>query len=164
MSEMNQTHSSDDVTELKTLGAGSTAYKMEGPSVSILETFPNQGDGDYLIVLDQPEYTSLCPKTGQPDFGHITVDYVPDKVCVETKSFKLYIVSYRNHRSFMETIVNDMKRHLVEVLDPKYLRVTGKFNPRGGTYNTVQAVHVRPDYDKKVVKMLAICETKVSVL
>lgn len=155
MTEQNQTHSSDDVTKLKTLGSGSTAYNMEGPSASILETFPNQGEGDYLIVLDQPEYTSLCPKTGQPDYGHITVDYIPGDVCVETKSFKLYMVAYRNHRSFMETIVNDMKNHLVEVLNPKYLRVTGRFNPRGGTYNTVRAAHVRDDYKNQIVMLRA---------
>lgn len=150
------THSSDDTSKLNALGSGNTTYKTEGPSAGILETFPNQGDTDYLITLRQPEFTSNCPKTGQPDFATIVIDYIPADVCVETKSFKLYMVAYRNHRSFMETITNDMLRDFVSVLHPKYLRVTAEFSPRGGTYNTVRAVYVRDDYRDKIIGLRTI--------
>jgi 7-cyano-7-deazaguanine reductase len=143
--------SNDDVTKLGALGSKSTEYKTEGPNTEILETFPNKGTDDYLIKITHPEFTSSCPKTGQPDFAKIYVEYIPDKVCVETKSFKLYMVAFRTHQSFMETIVNKIKDDLLSVLQPKYLKVVGEFNPRGGTYLTPMAVHVgncfKPDLE-----------------
>lgn len=142
---MNMTSSNDDVSKLTLLGSGKTEYKLDEPSVAILETFPNQFSNDYLIEIAHPEFTSLCPKTGQPDFAKIYIDYIPVKKCVESKSLKLYLVAYRNHKSFMETIVNTIKNDLVTLLEPKYLRVRGEFNPRGGTYLNPTAVYTAPD-------------------
>lgn len=141
---MNFTASNDDVSKLTLLGSANTQYKLDEPSVNILETFPNLFDNDYLIEISHPEFTSLCPKTGQPDFAKIHIDYIPNKKCVESKSLKLYLVAYRNHKSFMETIVNTIKQDLVSLLEPKYLRVCGEFNPRGGTYLNPTAMHVAP--------------------
>ncbi len=141
------TSSNDDVSQLTVLGSAKTAYKLDEPSIEILESFPNLFDNDYLIEIAHPEFTSLCPKTGQPDFAKIYIDYIPLKKCVESKSLKLYLVAYRNHKSFMETIVNTIKDDLVKVLEPKYLRVKGEFNPRGGTYLNPTAVYVAPNID-----------------
>ncbi len=141
---MNFTSSRDDVSKLTLLGAGKTEYKTDAPNAAILESFPNLFDNEYLIEISHPEFTSLCPKTGQPDFAKIHIDYIPDKKCVESKSLKLYLVAYRNHKSFMETIVNTIKNDLVMLLEPKYLRVRGEFNPRGGTYLNPTAVYVAP--------------------
>jgi len=147
MSEV--TKSTDDTSGLDALGKGSTTYSSSGPSVDILERFPNKGLlDDYLITIYHPEFTSNCPKTGQPDFGEIAIDYIPGQWCVETKSLKLYLVSYRSHASFMETIVNDIKDHLVDKLEPKYLRVSGRFNPRGGTYLTPTAMYISAGLDR----------------
>lgn len=145
---MDTTSSRDDVSKLTLLGSGKTEYKLDEPSMAILETFPNQFSNDYLIEIAHPEFTSLCPKTGQPDFAKIYIDYIPDKRCVESKSLKLYLVAYRNHKSFMETIVNTIKEDLVKLLEPKYLRVRGEFNPRGGTYLNPSAVYMAPEADK----------------
>ncbi len=130
----------DDTSTLTKLGAGTTDYQFDGPDVSILESFPNQAPHrDYEIELVFPEFTSLCPVTGQPDFGTITVRYVPGELCVESKSFKLYLVAFRNHGSFMESLTNKILDDLSSVLSPKWMRVVGEFNPRGGTIITVTA-------------------------
>ena len=134
--------SNDDVSKLSSLGSGATNYEFSEPTASIFETFPSQGKSDYLVTIEHPEFTSNCPKTGQPDFARVYVDYIPNKLCVETKSFKLYMVAFRNHKSFMETITNKIKDDLVEVLCPKYLRVRCEFNPRGGTYLNPVAIHI----------------------
>lgn len=124
----------DDVSALKLLGHGSMPAVAEGPSGDLLEAFPNRfPERLYMVSIVFPEYTSLCPVTGQPDFGTIAVEYVPDRLCVESKSFKLYMFAYRNHRSFMETITNNILSDLVGVLDPCWCRVKGLFAPRGGT-------------------------------
>lgn len=141
---MNCTASNDDVSKLTLLGSANTQYKLDEPSVNILETFPNLFDNEYLIEISHPEFTSLCPKTGQPDFAKIHIDYIPNKKCVESKSLKLYLVAYRNHKSFMETIVNTIKQDLAVLLEPKYLRVRGEFNPRGGTYLNPTAMYLAP--------------------
>lgn len=143
----NFTSSNDDVSQLTLLGAKKTEYKLDEPNVGILESFPNLFENDYLIEIEHPEFTSLCPKTGQPDFAKIYIDYIPLKKCVESKSLKLYLVAYRNHKSFMETIVNTIMNDLVKLLEPKYLRVKGEFNPRGGTYLNPTAVYVAPNVD-----------------
>lgn len=140
------TSSKDDVSKLTLLGSGKTEYKLDEPSLAVLETFPNLFENDYLIEIEHPEFTSLCPKTGQPDFARIYIDYIPQKKCVESKSLKLYLVAYRNHKSFMETIVNTIKNDLVTLLEPKYLRVRGEFNPRGGTYLNPSALYIAPDF------------------
>ncbi len=112
--------------------------KIMSEKYKILETFDNQyPDRDYLITHVQPEFTSVCPKTGNPDFGKITIEYIPDKKCVELKSLKYYFNSFRNDGIFYESVVNFILDDLVKILQPRYMKVTGEFNPRGGMYSVV---------------------------
>ena len=114
------------------LGDKETDYG-QGYSPQVLEAFENLHPGeDYLVTLDCPEFTSLCPVTGQPDFGHIFIRYIPGRLLVESKSLKLYLFSFRNHGDFHEDCVNIIMKDLVRLMDPKYLEVIGLFNPRGG--------------------------------
>lgn len=132
----------DDTTALTQLGNKETEYKFVSPNPGMLEHFPNQfPERDYLINHETSEFTSLCPKTGQPDFANIRIEYVPDKLCVETKSLKLYLFAYRGEGTFMETIVNKICSDLVAVLDPRSLRVIGSFGARGGIMTTVDVAH-----------------------
>lgn len=99
----------------------------------ILESFENRHqENDYFVKFNCPEFTALCPITGQPDFATIYINYVPDKRCVESKSLKLYLFSFRNHGDFHEDVVNVIMNDLIKLLDPKYIEVWGKFLPRGG--------------------------------
>ena len=99
----------------------------------VLETFVNKHpDHDYFVKFNCPEFTSLCPITGQPDFATITISYVPDERLVESKSLKLYLFSFRNHGDFHEDVINIIMKDLVKLLEPKYIEVWGKFLPRGG--------------------------------
>ena len=103
-----------------------------------LETFANpQAACDYTIRMQIPEFTCLCPKTGQPDFATLELEYVPDRLCVELKSLKLYIWSFRNRRSFHEAVTNEMAERLAQLLEPRFLRLTARFNVRGGIYTSV---------------------------
>ena len=130
----------DDTSSLKELGSADTKYNYQHPNKEVLETFPNQyPERNYVTEFKFNEFTSLCPKTGQPDFATITIQYIPDKLCIETKSLKLYFLCYRQHGSFMETIVNQMLDHFVSVCSPRWMKVEGEFNPRGATYITVTA-------------------------
>ncbi|MDT8371928.1 MAG: preQ(1) synthase [Gammaproteobacteria bacterium] len=105
-----------------------------------LETFDNEFlDRDYSIHIETPEFTAICPKTGQPDFATIKIDYVPDLKCVELKSYKLYLWSYRNEGAFHEKVTNMILDDLVKATDPRFMRVTGIFNVRGGVYTNVVA-------------------------
>ncbi len=114
----------------------------EVPSSDQLETFPNPQPGrDYTIEIACPEFTSMCPKTGQPDFGTITFTYTPDKLCVELKSLKLYLQKYRNQGIFYEVVVNRLLDDFVTVAQPRRLKVVGAFTPRGGITTTVTCVH-----------------------
>lgn len=107
-----------------------------------LETFANPApDRDYLIHMEIPEFTCLCPKTGQPDFATLLLDYVPDRKCVELKSLKLYVWSYRNEGAFHEAVTNRMLDDLVAALAPRFMRLTGRFYVRGGIFTTVVAEH-----------------------
>lgn len=125
---------------LKQLGSNDTKYLYDNPTSKTLETFKNQyGKNPYTVLFETDEFTSLCPKTGQPDFAEISIKYTPKAKCVETKSLKLYLFSYRNHGSFMETITNKIKDDLVKVLDPVNLFVIGQFKIRGGIKLTVEA-------------------------
>jgi len=111
-------------------------------SRSILEAFPNPcSRRDYEIQLVFPEFTSLCPVTGQPDFATITLTYVPDRLCVEMKSLKLYFLSYRDKGVFYEAVINTMLDDLVALLKPRSMTVRGQFAPRGGTTGIVTATH-----------------------
>ena len=99
----------------------------------VLETFVNKHpDNDYFVKFNCPEFTSLCPITGQPDFAAITISYVPDVKMVESKSLKLYLFSFRNHGDFHEDCVNIIMKDLIRLMEPKYIEVWGKFTPRGG--------------------------------
>jgi 7-cyano-7-deazaguanine reductase len=105
-----------------------------------LETFPNPTpQRDYRIHMEIPEFTCLCPKTGQPDFATLVLDYVPDRLCVELKSLKLYIWSYRNEGAFHEAVTNRILDDLVAATRPRYMRLTARFFVRGGIFTTVVA-------------------------
>lgn len=133
-----------------------TPIRYDKPEASMLEAFNNRyPERDYVILFEHPEFTSLCPMTGQPDFGFITVRYVPDTLCVESKAFKLYMGAFRNHGSFMETIVNTIADDLVGLLKPRRLTVKGAFNLRGGTGITVIADHIDPKLPKEKREYLA---------
>lgn len=110
------------------------------PDEACLETFPNRTPGrHYTIHLSAPDFASLCPVTGQPDSAHIEILYIPDTLCVETKSLKFYLASYRNHASFNESIVNRILDDLVKACAPKQAIVRGRFAPRGGIQLTCEA-------------------------
>ena len=122
----------DNLAGLTQLGNRQTSYDFNY-TPNVLETFDNQHpDNEYLVTLDCPEFTSLCPKTGQPDFGRIIINYIPRVKMVESKSLKLYLFSFRNHGDFHEDCVNIIMKDLVALMDPRYLEVKGLFNPRGG--------------------------------
>ena len=114
------------------LGNQGTKYQFDYRP-DVLETFVNKHPGnEYLVTFDCPEFTSLCPKTGQPDFGRIVINYIPRERMVESKSLKLYLFSFRNHGDFREDCVNIIMKDLIKLMDPKYIEVRGIFNPRGG--------------------------------
>ncbi len=122
----------EGVERLEHLGSGQTKYLFTYDP-SVLETVPNSyAERDYFVKFNCPEFTSLCPKTGQPDFASIYISYIPDKRIVESKSLKLYLFSYRNHGAFHEDCVNLIMEDLIKLLDPRYIEVWGRFLPRGG--------------------------------
>ena len=130
----------DDTSKLTQLGSKETEYTFKNPNAGILEHFPNKHpERDYLIVHETYEFSSLCPKTGQPDFAHIRIQYVANEKCVETKSLKLYFFAFRNEGSFMESIVNKMLSDLVAVIEPRSMLIVGTFGARGGIQTTVEA-------------------------
>ncbi len=117
---------------LTLLGNHGTVYKSDY-APEVLETFVNKHpDRDYFVKFNCPEFTSLCPITGQPDFATLYISYVPDVRMVESKSLKLYLFSFRNHGDFHEDCVNIIMNDLIRLMDPKYIEVWGKFTPRGG--------------------------------
>ena len=116
---------------LKNLGKKTTYSTDYDPSV--LERFTNRHIGtDYFVKFNCPEFTALCPITGQPDYATIYISYIPNEFCVESKSLKLYLFSFRNHGDFHEDVVNVIMKDLIKLLNPKYIEVWGKFLPRGG--------------------------------
>ena len=123
------------------LGNSEAAFP-KSPLQASLEAFPNPNPRrDYWIRVDCPEFTSLCPVTGQPDFAEILIEYVPDKLCLETKSLKLYLSSYRNVHSFNEQVINHILDDLVKACQPRKMKVEGRFAARGGLALTVVAEH-----------------------
>lgn len=113
----------------------------------MLETFDNPQPGrDYTIHIEIPEFTCLCPKTGQPDFATLFLEYVPDKLCIELKSLKLYIGSFRDLGAFHEAVTNLILTDLAEVSRPRFMRVRARFNVRGGIYTTVVVQHRAPQW------------------
>ena len=139
----------DDVSGLKSLGSGSTDYpNATGTTPEVLEKFPNKASGnDYIVELSTDEFTSLCPKTQQPDFAEIQIRYRPNKWCVESKGLKLYLFSYRAEGCFMETITNRILDDLVRLVEPLWMEVVGKFAPRGGIAINVTATYSKPEAD-----------------
>jgi len=115
----------------------------------ILETFENQHpQRDYEIEIVCPEFTSVCPKTGQPDFGTFTITYIPDEVCVELKSLKFYMQAYRNQGIFYENVTNVILNDLVAVLSPRWMSIRAEFTPRGGISSTITAEHSAEHYNE----------------
>lgn len=120
---------------------------MPSQPTESLETFTNPNpDRDYTIHIEIPEFTCLCPKTGQPDFAILYLDYVPDQLCVELKGLKLYIWSYRDKGAFHEAVTNQILEDLVNAIQPRFIRLTAKFNVRGGLYTSVIAEHQKPGW------------------
>lgn len=114
------------------LGNRGTTYPTDYDP-SLLETFENKHpDNEYIVRFDCPEFTTLCPKTGQPDFGHLYINYIPRERMVESKSLKLYLFSFRNHGDFHEDCVNIIMKDLRALMNPRYIEVIGRFMPRGG--------------------------------
>ncbi|MFW6172741.1 MAG: preQ(1) synthase [Elusimicrobiota bacterium] len=130
--------------KLTILKKGHTRYP-ESPEQARLETFENPSPSNkYTVEFSTEEFTSLCPVTSQPDFGKINIEYIPDKKCIESKSLKLYLFSYRNYQGFVEKITNKILDDIVKACSPLYARVTGIFNPRGGI-----GIKVEADYNKE---------------
>lgn len=122
----------DKQTKGLTLLGAKTEYKQDY-APEVLETFINKHPGnDYWVRFNCPEFTSLCPITGQPDYATIHIDYLPDLKMVESKSLKLYLFSFRNHGAFHEDCINIIMKDLIRLMEPKYIEVTGIFTPRGG--------------------------------
>jgi 7-cyano-7-deazaguanine reductase len=142
--------------DLKSLGK-SSEYKFSY-SPQVLETFENRHSGnDYWVKFNCPEFTSLCPITGQPDFATIYISYIPDVKMVESKSLKLYLFSFRNHGGFHEDCVNIIMKDLIQLMDPRYIEVWGKFTPRGG-------ISIDPycNYGKPDTKFVAMAELRMT--
>ena len=108
-----------------------------------IETWPNQYREDYEIEIETPEFTSVCPRTGLPDHGTLTISYVPDRLCLELKALKMYLLAYRNVGIFQENVVNRVLRDCVKACSPRSMTVTGEFTPRGGVYSSISASYTR---------------------
>ncbi len=140
---------------LKLLGHEATIASTYTPDV--LETFENQHqDNDYWVRFNCPEFTALCPVTGQPDFAEIRISYIPDRRMVESKSLKLYLFSFRNHGSFHEDCVNVIMKDLVRLMDPKYIEVLGLFVPRGGI-----SIYPYANYGRKGTKYEQLAQERL---
>src|SRR4051812_16942254 len=124
-----------------TLLGRSEAKIPASPEQAQLETFPNPAERDYRIHFETDDFTSLCPVTGQADFARIEIEYVPDRVCVESKSLKFYLAAYRNVRAFNEAVTNRILDDFVRACAPRYAQVTSQFSARGGIALTVRAEH-----------------------
>ena len=126
---------------------------MKKKSLHFLETFNNSHpDRDYEIEMECPECTCLCPKTGQPDFAELEIRYTPNKVCIELKSLKLYLWSFRNQGAFHEKVINDILDDLVQISSPRWMEVIGAFNVRGGINTTISATYEASKIDPKIKK------------
>ena len=141
--------------DLKKLGKKVNYPTTYAPEM--LDKFLNKHpDNDYFVKFNCPEFTALCPITGQPDYATIYISYIPDKYCVESKSLKLYLFSFRNHGDFHEDVVNVIMKDLIKLLDPRYIEVWGKFLPRGG-------ISIDPycNYGKKGTKFESMAEHRL---
>ncbi len=126
---------------------------MKKKSIRRLEVFKNSHpDREYEIEMECPEFTCLCPKTGQPDFAELEIHYAPDKLCIELKSLKLYLWSFRNEGAFHEKVINEIIDDLVQISTPRWMEVIGTFNVRGGIHTTVSATYEAPKNSSKTKK------------
>lgn len=134
----------EELNGVTLLGSQKNKYPSDY-APEMLETFPNKHpDNDYFVKFNCPEFTSLCPMTGQPDFATIYISYVPGERMVESKSLKLYLFSFRNHGDFHEDCVNIIMKDLIRLMEPKYIEVWGKFTPRGASRSTRTATTASP--------------------
>jgi 7-cyano-7-deazaguanine reductase len=128
---------------------------MSSEATESLETFENPSpERDFTIKIEVPEFTCLCPKTGQPDFAVLEIEYVPDQLCVELKALKLYICSYRDQGAFHEAVTNKILNDLVAATSPRFMRLTANFNVRGGIYTSVVAEHKMDSWEPAPVVAL----------
>lgn len=146
---------SNELSGVTLLGEGHTVYR-DRYAPEVLETFKNKHpENEYLVTFDCPEFTSLCPKTGQPDFARIVIQYIPREDMVESKSLKLYLFSFRNQGDFHEDCVNIIMKDLVALMNPRYLEVKGFFTPRGGIAIHPFANYADPDHQALAAARLA---------
>ena len=146
----------NEMQDITLLGNAKTVYKSDY-APEVLETFVNKHpDNDYFVKFNCPEFTSLCPITGQPDFATVYIAYVPGERMVESKSLKLYLFSFRNHGDFHEDCVNIIMKDLVKLMDPKYLEVKDLFTPRGGI-----SIHPFANYGRKGTKYERLAEERL---
>ena len=146
----------EETKGLTLLGSKKTEYR-DDYAPDVLETFINKHpENDYMVTFNCPEFTSLCPITGQPDFAKIYINYIPGEKMVESKSLKLYLFSFRNRGDFHEDCINIIKNDLVKLMDPKYLEVKGIFTPRGGI-----SIYPFANYGKKGTKYERIAEERL---
>ncbi|MBQ9364198.1 MAG: NADPH-dependent 7-cyano-7-deazaguanine reductase QueF [Schwartzia sp.] len=140
---------------ISSLGEGRTVYRKDY-APEVLETFRNKHtENDYWVKFNCPEFTTLCPITGQPDFATLYISYVPDELMVESKSLKLYLFSFRSHGDFHEDVVNVVMKDLIKLMDPKYIEVWGKFLPRGGI-----SIDPYANYGRKGTKYARLAERR----
>lgn len=144
MSEVSRTE--EELNGVTLLGNQNTQYS-DDYNPGVLETFKNKHpENNYLVSFDAYEFTSKCPKTGQPDFAKVVISYIPDEQMVESKSLKLYLFSFRNHGDFHEDCINIIMNDLIQLMDPKYIEVRGIFAPRGGIAIYPFVNYVRPEF------------------
>jgi len=144
----------EELSGVTLLGNGATVYP-DNYAPQVLETFKNKHpENEYLVTFNCPEFTSLCPKTGQPDFARIIIRYIPREEMVESKSLKLYLFSFRNHGDFHEDCVNIIMNDLVHLMNPRYIEVQGIFTPRGGISIHPFANHADPEHAEMARKRL----------
>lgn len=148
--------SKEEVENLTLLGSKKTIYK-DDYAPEVLETFKNKHpDNDYMVTFNCPEFTSLCPITGQPDFAEIRINYIPDELMVESKSLKLYLFSFRNRGDFHEDCINIIMKDLKNLMLPRYIEVKGIFTPRGGI-----SIYPFANYGKPGTKYEKIAEERL---
>lgn len=146
----------DELDGVTLLGNNKVKYTYDYDP-TVLESFVNKHqNNDYFVKFNTPEFTSLCPITGQPDFATLYISYVPDKLMVESKSLKLYLFSFRNHGDFHEDCVNIIMKDLIKLMDPKYIEVWGKFTPRGGL-----SIDPYCNYGKQGTKWAEVAEKRL---
>ena len=156
MSKQDISRTEQELTEVTLLGNTNTDYKYDYDP-SVLEHFPNKHpENDYVVTFDGYEFTSLCPKTGQPDFAKVFINYIPNEKMVESKSLKLYLFSFRNHGDFHEDCMNIILNDLYALMEPKYIEVMGLFTPRGGISIYPFVNKVNPNFETPELKQLEL--------